>query len=504
MCRFRHLIAIVALSAGALANGQENLGFEVQVDNHPIGWSLDGANSRIEIDTRNTHSGRNSVKLVSNADDSSLVRVRQSIDTAELVGDQIRVSAWFRSTEVLRGQVFIDVIAFRHNGRISNDAHIDYAVTEESDWRRALIAVTLTNESIALADEFERIVFAGGMRGSGVAWFDDFEVEVIDTSSLPPASPDVVNYVSDVLDLMEQQSFRRDQIDWPTFRQDTFRAIRGIDSIRDSYSALRRAVFLLRDRHSGFFTPERVESFAQPIATVGGIRPWVAPRGEAISDRIGYLWVPGFAGSDVARVTRFADEIQQEIARIDSPEMCGWVIDVRDNNGGNLYPMLTGLGPFIEGQNLGGAILSSGETFTRRYSAGEIFVDTSDGSNAVTEISGDPYVLQNVSPPVAVLIGPRTASSGEMTAMAFIGRPSTLLFGAPTRGATSGPQRFPLADGASLNLATTVATDRTGKMYGGSVAPDVFVEPANSELPTASQPEVIQAVSWLQTDLGCS
>lgn len=33
----------------------------------------------------------------------------------------------------------------------------------------------------------------------------------------------------------------------------------------------------------------------------------------------------------------------------------------------------------------------------------------------------DPYKLKNTSAPVAVLIGPATGSSGEMTAMSFIG-----------------------------------------------------------------------------------
>jgi hypothetical protein len=75
-------------------------------------------------------------------------------------------------------------------------------------------------------------------------------------------------------------------------------------------------------------------------------------------------------------------------------------------------------------------------------------------------------------PPVAVLVGPATASSGEALAIAFRGRPSTRLFGATTRGLTTSNRVFPLSDGSLLNLSTAAFADRTGTSYPNGVTPD--------------------------------
>ncbi|ATP55628.1 hypothetical protein CPT03_03665 [Pedobacter ginsengisoli] len=41
----------------------------------------------------------------------------------------------------------------------------------------------------------------------------------------------------------------------------------------------------------------------------------------------------------------------------------------------------------------------------------------------------NPYKIKNKNTKIAVLIGPRTSSSGEMTAISFIGKKTTRLFG---------------------------------------------------------------------------
>lgn len=76
------------------------------------------------------------------------------------------------------------------------------------------------------------------------------------------------------------------------------------------------------------------------------------------------------------------------------------------------------------------------------------------------------------APPVAVLVGPTTASSGEAVAIAFRGRSSTRLFGATTRGLTTANRVFPLSDGSLLNLTTAAFVDRLVTPYQNGVTPD--------------------------------
>jgi C-terminal processing protease CtpA/Prc len=74
--------------------------------------------------------------------------------------------------------------------------------------------------------------------------------------------------------------------------------------------------------------------------------------------------------------------------------------------------------------------------------------------------------------PVAVLVGPHTTSSGEMTAIAFRGRPQTRIFGAPTGGFTTGNSVFNLSDGAHLVITGVYVEDRNGVGFSGPIAPD--------------------------------
>jgi hypothetical protein len=97
--------------------------------------------------------------------------------------------------------------------------------------------------------------------------------------------------------------------------------------------------------------------------------------------------------------------------------------------------------------------------------------------------------------PVAVPIDGRTVSSGEMTAIAFVGRPGARSFGAPSGGFTTGNRQVPLADGATIVLTGSFIRDRTGRDYHGAITPDETVDPALAEQ---------AAVRWLGTQRSCA
>ena len=43
----------------------------------------------------------------------------------------------------------------------------------------------------------------------------------------------------------------------------------------------------------------------------------------------------------------FADAIQAAIRQADRAELAGWIVDLRGNTGGNMWPMLAGFGPVL-------------------------------------------------------------------------------------------------------------------------------------------------------------
>jgi carboxyl-terminal processing protease len=66
-----------------------------------------------------------------------------------------------------------------------------------------------------------------------------------------------------------------------------------------------------------------------------------------------------------------------------------------------------------------------------------------------------------------------TASSGEIIALSFIGRSNTHSYGSKTKGLMTANLIFPMSDGAMVFLSIAVDADKTGKVYGQEILPDV-------------------------------
>lgn len=330
-------------------------------------------------------------------------------------------------------------------------------------------------------------------------------------------SPFARAYLTDALDVMEDNSVRRFVIDWVQFRQATFdsAAAIGAQTSRDTYDAIRFAVEMLGDNHSSFRTPESLGSSATLATGASGsseraIRASSVPFGEPAAHRlpgeIGYIHVPLHSSRTVGDGVLFADRIQELIRGVDGPGTCGWIVDVRGNLGGNMWPMVAGVGPVL-GEDTLGFFVDPDPSVPRRawtYENGQ----AASGGN-VNAISTVLYELIRPDPTVAVLWEEHTASSGEAVATAFVGRPNTRSFGEPSFGLSTGNRLFLLSDGAGINLTTVTFADRTGTVYGGRIPPEVVVEHqlSDQEAPdptVGDDPVVLAALDWLSTEGDCA
>ena len=100
---------------------------------------------------------------------------------------------------------------------------------------------------------------------------------------------------------------------------------------------------------------------------------------------------------------------------------------------------------------------------------------------------------------VAVLTGPRTASSGEAVAISFIGRPRTRSFGLPTAGLSTANRTYPLPDSSLIVLTVSVEADRNGKRYGYKIDPNEVVTPDSA----TGDVQLSRAVAWLKSQPSC-
>lgn len=209
--------------------------------------------------------------------------------------------------------------------------------------------------------------------------------------------------------------------------------------------------------------------------------------------RFGYVLVPTFGSPDQASIDQFATDLQGVIGLVAASKPCGWVVDLPTNGGGNMWPMLAGIGPVLGTGRLGSFRDPDGRDAAWSYENGEA---KSDGRTLAKTLNA-PVTLHIEAPPVAVLVGPTTASSGEAIAIAFRGRSSTRVFGATTRGLTTSNRVFPLSDGSLLNLTTAAFADRTGTPYQNGVTPDELWD-GPPDVGKDSLP-----LNWLAAQPGC-
>jgi carboxyl-terminal processing protease len=295
----------------------------------------------------------------------------------------------------------------------------------------------------------------------------------------PTMSKLVENYLNEVIDIMQQNSINRKTINWEDFRKNVFETAGVAQTIAQTDPALRVAFRMLADNHSFIRRPDNtyinyslITCQAKTIATP------VVPTG------IGYVRVTQFSGSgsDPAALT-FANEIQNQIKNQDNVNIKGWIVDIRGNLGGNMYPMVAGIGPLL-GEGVAGYFIDAdGNTQSWGYSQGASTYD----ATKVTQLSTF-HTLLSPDPKVAVLLDNGVASSGEIVAISFIGRPKTKSFGAPTCGLSTGNSQFALSDGSMLLLTTVYQADRNKTKYGKQILPDK----------TSSDDTIItDAVNWL-------
>ncbi len=285
-------------------------------------------------------------------------------------------------------------------------------------------------------------------------------------------------YVDKIVDQMELYSINRKAIDWTYFRQQVNAKLQGAQTIADTYPAIRLALTLLGDNHSSLITPGG--SYVQGDRTI--VCSDGPPASVPANAQIGYVKVSGFSGSGT-EATNFAQAIQASIKQADTDSIRGWIVDIRGNTGGNIWPMLAGIGPIL-GEGIGGYfIFPSGDASPWSYEKGVAKIGQTELVKLTT-----PYTLRKANPKVAVLINVVTASAGEAIAISFRGRANTRSFGAPTCGISSVNSGMILSDGAILNLTQGTMADRSKTLYGKQVQPD---ETAYSSV------AVDKAVAWL-------
>lgn len=197
-------------------------------------------------------------------------------------------------------------------------------------------------------------------------------------------------------------------------------------------------------------------------------------------------WVPpAIVGTGSARFANYLEPFYGEAAmRPDLAEACALVVDLSEQTGGNAWPPLIAMYPLLSDANKAQLVDRDGnrrpvvtharlESMHRQY-AGERTNPLARFANA----------------PLAVLVGERTSSAGEMLLVALLGEERVQTFGRTSFGKSTSNMTYPLADGSTLVLTTHRYALGDGPVYRGGIPPmhpGAVGEPRDASLKAAAE-----------------
>jgi hypothetical protein len=253
--------------------------------------------------------------------------------------------------------------------------------------------------------------------------------------------------------------------DWIIERESYLSEAKSIDNFDDAHRIVKSALAFAGGKHS---------TLLEPVTDTTAFEE-LAPEAYMLDDGIAYVKLPAHRGvkvSDADYTHMVLDFLQSHLDAV------GVIVDLRDNHGGNMYPMISAIAPLLPE----GTLLS----FKTRKRTSPItldFVVRSSGLSLV-EISKFPD-----NTPIAILINDWTGSSGEATLLCFRGLENTRTFGIPTAGYASANQSFLMADGYTLLITIGCDVARTGEVFcDDPITPDVETETPLED-----------AVAWIQS-----
>jgi C-terminal processing protease CtpA/Prc len=295
-----------------------------------------------------------------------------------------------------------------------------------------------------------------------------------------PPSPAVQKYLEEVVRIMQANSINRAAINWVDFKKNLLAQASGAKTIQQAYPAVVSAIVALGDKHSAFVPASPVKG---PEAPADKQPPVYLD--EPVPKDIGYIRIPWVVGSQ-EKLDEYIANVQAQIKERDKRELKGWLVDLRGNMGGNMWPMLAGAGPILGEDTLGYFFDPNNAKAVWRYEKGKALLD-----GDIQAETANYYTLKSAKPVVAVLTDTLTASSGEAVAVAFKARKHTRSFGAGTCGVSTSRSRFYLSDGSVILLTTAVFADRRLVPYGHSITPDEPLKPAEA---------VPRAIRWIREE----
>lgn len=216
---------------------------------------------------------------------------------------------------------------------------------------------------------------------------------------------------------------------------------------------------------------------------------------EILKTKYAYVRIPGNNDFAFKKVDSISSDIACHINAVNSSKIKGWIIDLRTNTGGNMYPILLGLKGFLGNNTLIGGFRNAKNENTGNWEIknNELYIDDNLLKSTFTINSAIPDGI-----PIVVLTSYYTASAGEMTVITFKGRKNTYFAGEPTANYTTAVIGFKINSFSGINLSTDYVVDRNSNVYKSYVKSDFEIINQDNFNDLKNDAKVIKAIQLIR------
>lgn len=291
---------------------------------------------------------------------------------------------------------------------------------------------------------------------------------VLNTSAAIAQKSNTIHILDRIIEQAENSSLYRENVDWSALKREMNTLAQNADSIPQLKPALDLMLRKLNDTHGRIFYNNQYLSYysgekrhrRKNIDTdiyneiqSGQVYPF---KTSIMNDDIGYVRIVGLPMGDNEKMS---SQIQNSICELILRGAKKWIIDLRYNGGGNMFPMIEGITNIVGDGIVGGTKgVTDLESSIWQIKDGDFYYDEQT------------VALENKCPiaeiqKIAVLTSVYTASSGEALAVILKGRPKTRFFGNKTMGMITATNWQQIDSLTAMSISVSYYKDRNNRVY---------------------------------------
>ena len=191
-----------------------------------------------------------------------------------------------------------------------------------------------------------------------------------------------------------------------------------------------------------------------------------------LKKNIGYIEIPTInIGADYGSIDLATNIIRDSICKLLSKKPIKLVIDLRTNVGGNLYPMLSGLGILFPDLKLGGDS-KDGKMFNSNWELknGDFYMSNYQMTSIPINCNCENKIKKYI-----VLTSRYTTSSGEAVASSLKGQQNIILMGEKTSGYSSTNSWFKITENIIFSPATAYYMSIDKTFHKNGIIPNIVI-----------------------------